>query len=149
MNQRKIALSLAFITGLALAGLSGCKSEEKGRKVKSFDPKTGVAGGGDAVVIKGHGFRTEGVPGVKIYFGDKEGKNVRFRGDDTIVVDTPPGEAGTEVPVVLVFDDSGNIQLPVNFTYTQNPDALNVDALTTGAKNQPATPEPAAPANGE
>jgi|GEM_PF-5764635 len=143
MLPRKTVFSLALVAVAALA-LSGCGKKDPGRKVTSFEPKEGPAQGGDAVVIKGQGFVTEGVPGVKIWFGDKEGRNVRFRGDDTVVVDVPPGEAGTEVGITMVFDDSGTIELPAKFKYVETADALNVDALTAGAKDEPAAaPEPA------
>ena len=146
MVPRKFAFFLALVAAAGLLPAAGCK-EEKGRKVKSFEPKSGIAQGGDAVVIKGHGFKSEGVPSVKIYFGGKEGKNVRFRGDDTVVVDTPPGEPGQEVAITMVFDDSGVIELPAKFTYTKMANTLNVDALTAGAKDkgEPA-PEEAEPA---
>ena len=128
------ALLLAAATAVLVGG---CGNKEPGRRVTGFEPKTGLASGGDAVVIKGQGFKTHGVPSVKIWFGEREGSNVRFRGDDTVVVDAPAGTAGEAVTITMVFDDSGTIELPSKFTYIKEDDALSVDALTSGKKPPP------------
>ncbi len=128
-TTKSLLSSLIGLVAVALVA-GACGNKQPGRRVTSFDPKVGVAAGGDPVTIKGQGFKTEGVPSVAIWFGDKEGKNIRFRGDDTVVVDAPPGEAGKEVSITMVFDDSGTIELPAKFKYVENADALNVDALT-------------------
>lgn len=127
----RFALLLAALSMLALA--SGCE-KEKGLRITGFSPKEGPYTGGDAVVFKGGGFTADGQRGVEIWFGDKRGKNVRFRGDDQMIVDAPGGAVGEVVDIVIRFDGARTKKLTKAYTYIDPAAGFNVDTLTNKNK---------------
>src|ERR1051326_2325976 len=95
---RVVGLSSAVLVVLA----AGCK-KEKGLRITDIEPKAGPYTGGASVTIHGSGFEEGGAKGVKVYFGDHDAKVLDFQGDDTLRVETPPGEVNKDVDVLLVF----------------------------------------------
>lgn len=114
MSKARFALILAALSMLALAG--AC-DKEKGLRITGFEPKTGPYTGGDPVVFKGGGFTADGIRGVEIWFGDKKGKNVRFRGDEEMIVDTPGGAVGEVVDITVRFDGARGKKFAKGYTY--------------------------------
>lgn len=123
----RLALILAALSMLALA--SGCE-KEKGLRITGFSPKQGPYTGGDAVVFSGSGFQADGVKGVEIWFGGKRGKNVRFRGDDEMVVDAPGGAVGEVVDITIRFDGARTKKLTKAYTYIDPAAGFGVGDLT-------------------
>lgn len=123
-------LILRCMLAVALAAFAlGCE-EKKGLQITGIEPKTGPYMGGDPVTISGHGFSSEGAKGVEVWFGDKKGRNIRFRGDTKLVVDAPGGEVGEVVNVVVVFDDARTKTLNNAYTYVDPGQGFGVDELT-------------------
>ena len=112
---------------LALA--SGCE-KEKGLRITGFSPKAGPYTGGDAVVFEGGGFQADGAKGVEIWFGGKRGKNVRFRGDEQMVVDAPGGSVGEVVDITVRFDGARTKKFPKAYTYIDPAAGFDVGTLT-------------------
>jgi IPT/TIG domain len=134
---------------LAFAGGAGC-SEKEGLRVTGIEPKTGSHNGSTQVTIHGSGFQQDGAKGVKVYFGNSEARVIGFVGDNVLKVESPAGEVGKNVDVLLVFDDSRHLTYEKAFTYAEDAtDQFNVDALVEGDKSKPAsasaTPQKAAP----
>jgi hypothetical protein len=127
---KKLVLSLAALALLALAG--GCE-KEKGLRITGYEPKNGPYTGGDAVVFKGGGFTADGIKGVEIWFGEKRGKNVRFRGDDAMIVDTPGGAVGEVVDITIRFDEGRTKKLTKAYTYIDPSAGFGVGELTEEA----------------
>jgi IPT/TIG domain len=132
-----------------LAGGAGC-SKKKGLRITGIEPTSGPYLGNSTVTIRGSGFQEGGTKGVKVYFGDREARVLGFVGDDVLKVETPAGEVGRTVDVLLVFDDARSLPYEKAFTYTERPAEFNVDALVEGDKaGKPATgaaaPPPSAP----
>ena len=123
----RFALLLTALSLLALA--SGCE-KEKGLRITGFSPKEGPYTGGDAVVFEGGGFQDDGVQGVEIWFGDKLGKNVRFRGDSEMVVSTPGGTVGEVVDITIRFDGARGKKFAKAYTYIDPAQGFGVGELT-------------------
>jgi len=163
MNGETPVMSRAFrAVGSALAlliavGGAGC-SKKKELSVTGWDPKVGPYTGGGTVTIEGTGFQEGGARGVKVYFGDKEAKVLGWVGDDKLKIETPPGEIGQEVNILLVFDDAKDLTIEKGYRYEDVAKDLSVDALTGdapkddtsapppgGSTPPPSTPPPATP----
>ena len=56
-----------------------------------------------------------------------------FVGDDTLKVESPAGEVGQTVDVMLVFDDA-RVSPPLKYSYVETADQFNVDSLVEGDK---------------
>lgn len=121
---------LAAVLTLAVGSLA-CDSE-KGLKIKSISPKTGPADGAGNVTIHGSGFKEGGAMGVKIYFGDKQARFLRFEGDTKMVVVPPPGEIGQKVDVQVTFGDGRVHNFPEAYSYIDPKAGFSVDALAPG-----------------
>jgi hypothetical protein len=115
-----------------LAGAAACDKPE-GLRITGIEPKSGPYTGGDPVTITGTGFSTAGQPGVEVWFGDKKGTNIRFRGDTALVVDPPAGEIGQTVDVLVRFDDARSKTIEKSYTY-KDPAGLGVDHLSNEPK---------------
>jgi hypothetical protein len=115
---------------LLLAGAAGCE-KKKGLTVTGIEPAGGPYTGNTTVTIRGTGFQEDGAKGVKVYFGGQQARVLGFVGDDVLKVDSPPGEVGKSVDVVLMFDDARASE-PLKFTYTEAGDQFNVDSLVEG-----------------
>jgi hypothetical protein len=126
----------ALVAVLALAFAAGCK-EEKGLRITGIDPATGSHAGNTTVTINGSGFQEDGAKGVTVRFGDREGRVLGFVGDGQLKVETPPGDAGKTVDVLVVFDDSKSLMVEKAYTYTDTTGSLSVDAL--GDDKKPAS----------
>src|SRR6185503_9957215 len=95
------------------------------------------------VTIEGTGFQEGGARGVKVYFGDKEAKVLGWVGDDKLKVETPPGDVGQEVNILMVFDDAKDITIDKAYRYEDVQKDLTVDALTGDKpKDDGTTPPP-------
>jgi hypothetical protein len=131
---------------LLLAAGSGC-SEKKGLRITGIEPVNGIHTGNTLVTIRGGGFQQEGAKGVKVLFGAQEARVLGFVGDDVLKVETPPGELGKTVDILVVFDDSRSLSYEKAFTYTEDTSQhFNVDTLTEGKKATPPESASAAPA---
>ncbi len=131
---------------LLLASGSGC-SEKKGLRITGIEPVNGIHTGNTLVTIRGSGFQEEGARGVKVLFGPQQARVLGFVGDDVLKVETPPGEVGKTVDVLVVFDDSRSLSYEKAFTYTEDTSHhFNVDTLTEGEKAKPPESASAAPA---
>lgn len=114
---------------LALAA-SGCK-EDKQLKVTGIEPAKGDFAGGTRVTIKGNRFTKDGQRNAKVYFGDcatmgdscRPARVLGFRGDSELLVQTPGGNVGDTVDVLIIFEPGGEITLKDKFTYIQETQA--------------------------
>lgn len=137
---RAVGSALALL--IAIGGGAGC-SKKKELSVTGWDPKVGPYTGGGTVTIEGTGFQEGGARGVKVYFGDKEAKVLGWVGDDKLKIETPPGEIGQEVNILLVFDDAKDLTIEKAYRYEDVAKDLSVDALTGDVKkDDTATPPP-------
>ncbi len=128
----RYVLLLAALVPLAL-GSAACE-EEKGLKIKSISPKTGPADGAGSITIHGNGFKQAGSMGVKIYFGDKKARFLRYEGDKKMIVTAPPGDIGQTVDVQVIFDDGRQHKFPEAYSYIDPKAGFNVNALAPGDK---------------
>ena len=128
----KPRVKLAAIAALCLLALGACSEENKGLRITGLSPKTGPYTGGSRVTIEGSGFAAGGATGVKIYFGDKLGRQVVFEGDSKLYVEPPPGTTGETVDVVMIFDDGRKFTYPKAYTYEDLTEGFSVDDLTEG-----------------
>ena len=136
---RAVGSALALL--IAVGG-AGC-SKKKELSVTGWDPKVGPYVGGGVVTIEGTGFQEGGARGVKVYFGDKEAKVLGWVGDDKLKIETPPGEVGQEVNILMVFDDAKDLTIEKAYRYEDVQKDLTVDALTGDKpKDDGTTPPP-------
>lgn len=133
---RAQAVRILLAACVLAAGLAGCE-KKKGLTVTGIEPNSGPHTGGTTVTITGTGFQQDGAKGVKVYFGTQEARVLGFVGDGTLKVDSPAGEVGQTVDVVLVFDDARSSE-PLKFSYVEAGDQFNVDSLVEGEKAAPA-----------
>jgi len=136
---RAVGSALALL--IAVGGGTAC-SKKKELSVTGWDPKVGPYTGGGTVTIEGTGFQEGGARGVKVYFGDKEAKVLGWVGDDKLKIETPPGEIGQEVNILLVFDDAKDLTIEKGYRYEDVAKDLSVDALTGEKKDDATTPPP-------
>jgi hypothetical protein len=121
---------------LMLAAWAGCE-KKKALSVTGLEPTSGPVDGNTTVTIHGTGFQQGSAKGVKVLFGNHEARVLGFVGDNTLKVDSPAGEVGQTVDVMLVFDDA-RVSQPLKFTYVEAANAFNVDSLVEGSKQAPA-----------
>jgi len=133
-------LGCALVLLVAVSG-AGC-SKKKELSVTGWDPKVGPYTGGGTVTIEGTGFQEGGARGVKVYFGDKEAKVLGWVGDDKLKIEAPPGEVGSEVNILLVFDDAKDLTIEKAYKYEDIQKNLTVDALTGEKKEGDSTTPP-------
>ncbi len=126
----KRLLLLAALLTLALGSIACDK--EKGLKIKSLSPKTGPADGAGSVTIHGNGFKEGGAIGVRIYFGDKKARFLRFEGDTKMLVVPPPGELGQTVDVQVIFADGREHTFSEAYSYIDPKAGFDVNALAPG-----------------
>ncbi len=126
---------LMVVLSLAVFGVLGCE-DEKGLKITGYSPKTGPYTGGDPVVFKGNGFTDEGARGVEVWFGEKRGKNVKFRGDDEMVVFSPGGAVGEVVDITIKFSDARTRKFEKAYTYVDPAAGFGVGELTEKQKKE-------------
>jgi hypothetical protein len=124
-----ITRAAAALAVLGLLAFAGACDKEKGLRITGYEPKSGPYTGGDAVVFKGGGFTDEGVQGAEVWFGDKKAKNVRFRGDSEMIVDTPPGDVGQVVDITIRFDAARTKKLPNAYSYIDPSQGFGVGEL--------------------
>ena len=137
---RAVGSALALL--LVVGGGAAC-SKKKELSVTGWEPKVGPYTGGGTVTIEGTGFQEGGARGVKVYFGDKEAKVLGWVGDDKLKVETPPGDVGQEVNILMVFDDAKDITIDKAYRYEDVQKDLTVDALTGDKpKDDGTTPPP-------
>ncbi|MEZ4404552.1 MAG: IPT/TIG domain-containing protein [Kofleriaceae bacterium] len=125
---------LVLLFGLALGGAGlvmgagACKSGDGKLRVTGIEPRTGDSMGGQFVVISGGAF-TKATRTAKIYFGDQQGRFIRFRSDSEMIAEAPGGKPDTTVDVLVVFEPGGEITIPKGYTFKEkrgiNPDDLD------------------------
>jgi hypothetical protein len=136
---RAVGSALALL--IAIGGGAAC-SKKKELSVTGWEPKVGPYTGGGTVTIEGTGFQEGGARGVKVYFGDKEAKVLGWVGDDKLKIEAPPGEVGSEVNILLVFDDAKDLTIDKAYKYEDIQKNLTVDALTGEKKEGEDTTTP-------
>ncbi|HEU5056619.1 MAG TPA: IPT/TIG domain-containing protein [Kofleriaceae bacterium] len=141
-SSRQLGCALALFVAV---GGAGC-SKKKELSVTGWEPKVGPYTGGGTVTIEGTGFQEGGARGVKVYFGDKEAKVLGWVGDDKLKIETPPGEIGQEVNILLVFDDAKD--LTVDALTGDVPKEDTATPPPGGQSPPPSTPPPSAPPSG-
>ena len=116
---------------LAVTGLGGCK-KEPGRRITGWEPKTGPYTGGGTVTFTG-----SGLSGTQpdVYFGNRKANVMAVIGDDTIKVETPAGEVGKKVDILLTFEDGSNLTIDKAYSYEDVNKGFGVDALVEGKKS--------------
>lgn len=132
----KPRVKLAAIAALCLLVFVACSEEKKGLRITGLSPKTGPYTGGSRVTIEGTGFASGGATGVKIYFGEKLGRQVVFEGDTKLYVEPPPGTAGETVDVIMIFDDGRKFTYPNAYSYADLTEGFSVDELTDKKKKE-------------
>src|SRR6266545_2947788 len=130
------AVAVAVAAGLILASWAGC-SKKPGLSVTGMEPTSGVALGNTTVTIHGTGFQEGSAKGVKVLFGNQQARVLGFVDDETLKVETPAGEVGQTVDVLLMFDDA-RVSQPLKYTYVESSNDFNVDSLVEGNKQAPA-----------
>lgn len=128
----------ALLALLLLASVAGC-SQKKGLHITGIEPASGTYTGNTTVTISGSGFQEDGAKGVSVRFGDREARVLGFVGDGELKVETPAGEVGKTVDVLVVFDDARSLVLEKAYTYSDAANSLTVDALG-GDKQKAKTP---------
>jgi IPT/TIG domain-containing protein len=83
-------------------------------KLKSIDPQSGSADGGDSVILHG----TNLLHIATVNFGTTRASNVKTESSTKLTCTTPSSDTGT-FPVVAT-DVYGNHSTPVNFTFTES-----------------------------
>jgi hypothetical protein len=111
--MRPVKMFLAAATMLSMAA---CNND---LKVAEIEPASGIAGGGEEVVIKGGGFQP-GRGGVTVKFGSHDATPVIVASSDKIQVTTPPGDKNTTVDVIVTFDDGKAFRVPNGFHYIES-----------------------------
>ena len=95
-----------------------------GAIVTSVTPNTGVAGGGNQVVISGVGFNGDNNensgPAFDVYFGSVEQPNLTVVNDNTITTTAPPGSGIVNV-TVIGYDESTPSPISPADRYNYNP----------------------------
>jgi len=129
IKSKKARLSLLVALFALLALGVGCE-EKKGLRITGFEPKQGPYTGGDPVVFEGGGFTSGGAQGAEVWFGDRKGKNVRFRGNSAMVVDAPGGAVGQVVDITIRFDDGRTKKYAKAYTYIDPAAGFGVGELT-------------------
>lgn len=122
-----LLLAVALVFGAAC-------SKDEGLKITGISPNSGPAQGQGAVTIHGNGFESGGAKAVTVYFGDKQGRVVRFDSDTELVVAPPPGEPGTKVDLHIIFGDAREHTFPQAYEYKAEDKAFGVDSLVGGEK---------------
>ena len=105
---------LRYMVPVGLGFLVACSGEPR---VSEISPNTGTFSGGEEVELRGSHFpRT----GVSVRFGTKEASSVAIASDHVIKAITPPGDKGTAVDVIIIFDDGRAFQLKHGFRYVDS-----------------------------
>jgi hypothetical protein len=126
--RRVLTLVSSFAVVAALALAAGC-DKKPGLRITGIEPKVGPYTGGTMITVNGSGFQSDGVKGVKVYFGDKEATRVYIEGDEKMKVEPPPGEIDQTVDVMFLFDDARKLEYPKAYTYQDFSQNLGVDAV--------------------
>ncbi|MEM9490739.1 MAG: hypothetical protein AAGC55_16445, partial [Myxococcota bacterium] len=115
-DTRGLVCSVFLIFGLILTSVA---CEDSGTlMVHRLSRDKGVPG--DMVRIYGSGFQASGAKQVRVFFGSKKAKFIRYEGDEVILLEVPGGhEFGTTVDVELVFEPGGSKKLEKAFKYAE------------------------------
>jgi hypothetical protein len=105
-----------FFAATAMLALAACNND---LKVTGIEPASGIAGGGEEVVIQGGGFQP-GRGGVTVQFGSHAAQPAVVASSDKIQVTTPGGEKNTTVDVLVTFDDGKTFKVPSGFHYIES-----------------------------
>lgn len=110
-------MKLLFVCLLAaffVSGAVGCE-QKKELAVTKIHPKRGPFIGGDKVTISGTGFSLS--QGLSVYFGKNKASAPLIKENGEIIVDTPAGEVGQTVDIIINFDDARTLTIPGAYTY--------------------------------
>jgi hypothetical protein len=115
MTRKSFALAAAaLLLASATVALSAC-NEKKELAVTKIHPKRGPYIGGDRVTISGTGFSL--TQGLEVRFGKNAASSPVIKESGEIIVETPAGEVGSTVDVIIVFDDARTLTIPKAYTY--------------------------------
>ena len=101
----------------------------EGFLVLSITPDEGAPDGGDKLTIMGN----ELLQGDRVFFGEVESDDVRFHGDQRLVVITPPHTPGV-VDVRVVHPLGEEVHVEDGFLYSRRPTLLSVDPARADAR---------------
>lgn len=105
---------LRYVVPMGLFFAVACSSEPR---FTEMSPNTGAYTGGEEIEIRGNNFpRT----GVVVRFGTKEAGSVAILSERLIKAISPPGDKGTAVDVVLIFDDGRAFIRKQGFRYVDS-----------------------------
>ena len=107
-------VALALFLALAVIPLGGCE-QTKELSVTKIHPKRGPYIGGDRVTITGTGFSP--TQGLEVRFGKNAASAPVIKETGEIIVETPAGEVGSTVDVIIVFDDARTLTIPKAYSY--------------------------------
>jgi hypothetical protein len=119
--RMKVAFAL-FVAFACIASVTGC-SEKKELAVTRIHPKRGPYMGGDRVTISGTGFSL--TQGLEVRFGKNKATSPVIKEAGEIIVETPAGDIGSTVDVIIVFDDARTLTIPKAYTYYDPTDLKN------------------------
>lgn len=122
------AASLLFGFAGLLGAIAGCSTETR---FTGMDPNTGTFTGGEEVVLEGTNFPRGGVSVRFCPSKDKDKNNdqpanckeaqpVVSESASKIRVATPAGDKGTDVDVMMIFDDGRAFMLKHGFRYVDS-----------------------------
>ena len=105
------------VSDLAMAA-SECTRKLSQLRVRAYSawPTSAEITGGTIVTIRGYNFMTT-TRTAKVFFGTKEGTNVRIASDNEILVEAPPQDVEGYVDLRVQFDPGGLVTVPYGFTY--------------------------------
>jgi len=86
-------------------------------KIIRVNPTQGRAQGRELITIFGSGFDAYRGKSMEVYFGLKSATIIGFNSDTQLVVESPPGLAGSTVTVRLVIENDRQLALVSAFTY--------------------------------
>ena len=124
-----------FLAAAAVLSLAACNND---LKVSEIEPASGIAGGGEEVVIRGGGFQP-GRGGVTVKFGSHDATPVVVASSDKIQVTTPPGDKNTTVDVIVTFDDGKAFKVPSGFRYIES--GLDRKTMNNALNQRAGTPK--------
>ena len=122
-GEGRVDLEVRAVDG-SVATLKEAFLYVQGPKLSAITPAEGPVAGGSRVVIRGKGFATEGVLGVR--FGRAEVKEIGARTAETLEVLVPPFIEGS-ADVVVTNPDGQSATLPLAFKYLAAPVIRNLD----------------------
>jgi hypothetical protein len=132
-NTVKIKIIMMLFAVVAFSAM-GC---DKSLSFKDVSPKTGNMSGGEPLEIIGSGF--DASMGFQVYVGTNKVDNVQVRGDDRLVVTTPPSAVKGAVDIIVALDNGEEYRIPGVFSYVDKSAAgggMDIRKLGSGADSK-------------